>query len=68
MADISLLVLFLLFVIFVPTEVTFKVVVITSSVAKITLAVDEMTFKVAIINYSVVKITFVVTEITFFSG
>ena len=55
MADISLIVSKITFV---TTEVTFKVVVIISSVTMITFVVDEMTFKVAIINSSVVKITF----------
>ena len=40
-------------------------VVITSSVAKITFVVIEITFKVAVITSSVAKITFVVAEITF---
>ena len=46
-------------------EITFKIVVITSSVAKITFAVTEITFIVAVITSLVVKITFVVAEITF---
>ena len=45
-------------------EITFKVAVITSSVAKITFVVAEITFKVAMITSSVAKITFVVAEIT----
>ena len=46
-------------------EITFKVAVITSSVAKITFVVAEITFKVAMITSSVAKITFVVAVITF---
>ena len=38
--------------------VSFKVVVITSSVAKITFVVAEITLKMAVITSSVVKITF----------
>ena len=43
----------------------FKVVAITSSVAKINFAVSEITFIVAVITFSVDKINFVVPEITF---
>ena len=49
---------------FVVAEITFKVAMMTASVAKITLAVSEMTFKGPVITSSMVKITFVVTEIT----
>ena len=41
-------------------EITFKVAVISSSVAKITFVVAEIIFKVAVITSSVVKITIVV--------
>ena len=44
---------------------TFKVAVITPSLAKITFVVAMITFKVAVITSSVAKITFIVTEITF---
>ena len=43
--------------------ITFKVAVITSSVAKITFVVSEATFKEAVITSSVAKITFVVVVI-----
>ena len=56
---------------FVVDEVTVKVAVITSSVAKNIFGVAEITFKVAVITSSVdnislfvAKITFVVAEIT----
>ena len=39
-------------------EITFKVAMITSSVAKITFVVAEITLKMALITSSVVKITF----------
>ena len=39
-------------------EMTFKLVMITSSVAKITFVVAEITLKKAVITSSVVKITF----------
>ena len=39
-------------------EMTFKFVMITSSVAKITFVVAEITLKMAVITSSVVKITF----------
>ena len=45
--------------------ITFKVIVITSSVAKISFAVDGTTFKVAVVISVVAKITFVVDEIFF---
>ena len=45
--------------------IIFKVVAITSSVAKINFAVSEITFIVAVITFSVDKINFVVPEITF---
>ena len=38
-------------------EITFKVAVMTSSVAKITFGVVEIIFKVAVITSSVAKIT-----------
>ena len=41
---------------FALAEMTFKVAVITSSVAKITFVVDEITFKVVVITSSVAKI------------
>ena len=41
-------------------EITFKVAVISSSVAKIPFVVAEIIFKVAVITSSVVKITIVV--------
>ena len=40
--------------------ITFKVALITSSLAKIILVVAEITFKVVVITSSVVKISFVV--------
>ena len=43
---------------FVAAEITFKVAMITSSVAKITFVVTEITLKMAVITSSVVKITF----------
>ena len=43
---------------FVVTEITFKVAMITSSVAKMTLVVAEITLKVDVITSPVVKITF----------
>ena len=46
-------------------EITFKVAVVTSSLAKITFVENERTFKVALITYSVVNIVFVVTGIIF---
>ena len=46
-------------------EKTFKVVVITSSVAKISFAVDGTNFKVAVVISVVAKITFVVDEILY---
>ena len=46
-------------------RMTFKLVVITSSVVNIPFIVAEITFKVAVITSAVVKITFVVVEITF---
>ena len=49
----------------VVAEITFKVAVITSSVANITFVVAEITFKVAVVTSSVAKITTVVVEITF---
>ena len=39
-------------------EITFKVVVITSSVAMLTSVVVEITLKVEVVTSSVVKITF----------
>ena len=54
MADTSLLVAKITFV---EANITFKVVVITSSVVKITFLVAEITFKVAIITSSVAKMT-----------
>ena len=39
-------------------KITLKVVVVTSSVAKIIFVVDETTFKVAVIIFSVAKIFF----------
>ena len=42
---------------FVVAEMTFKFVMIISSVAKITFVVAEITFKMAVITSSVVKIT-----------
>ena len=50
---------------FVVAEITFKVVVITSLVVKITFVVAEIPFKVAVVTSSVAKITFVVVEIIF---
>ena len=43
---------------FVVAEITFKVVVITSSVAKISFAVDGTIFKVAVVISVEAKITF----------
>ena len=43
--------------------ITFKMSVITSSLAKINFVVPENTFKVAAITFSVAKITFVLAEI-----
>ena len=45
-------------------EITFKVAVITSSVAKITFVVTEITFNVAVITSLVVKINFVVFKLS----
>ena len=41
-------------------DITFKVVVITSSVVEITFVVAEITFKMVVNTAPVVKITFVV--------
>ena len=46
-------------------EITFKVVVITSSVVKITFVVAEITLQVVVVTSSVAKSTFVVAEISF---
>ena len=43
---------------FVVAEITFKVAIITSSLAKITFVVAEITLRMAVITSSVVKITF----------
>ena len=45
---------------FMVAEITFKLAVVTSSVAKITFVVNEILFKVAVITSSMVNITFVV--------
>ena len=58
--DTSLLVAKITFVV---GEITFKVIVITSSVVRITFVIAEITFKVAVVTSSVAKITFVVAEI-----
>ena len=62
MADTNL---FVAKITFVMAGMTFKVAVITSSLANITFVVAEITFKVAVITSSLAKIIFVVTEITF---
>ena len=49
---------------FAVAEITIKVAVITSSVAKITFVGAVITFKVAVITSAVAKITFVVAEMT----